>query len=235
MTGRRDSLWGRRKGKPLSARRAALLDRRLPALAIDIDASAPAHIADLFPAPVSTVRMEIGFGGGEHLVHEARSYPTAGYIGIEPFLNGLAKTVVAIAELDIGNVRLFADDAALLLDWLPPASLSRVDLLYPDPWPKKRHWKRRFVGKANLARLARVLAPGGSFRFASDVESYVAWTLLHCLAHPAFEWTAESADDWRTPFSNWPGTRYEAKALDAGRRPSYLEFRRVVDAGAISA
>ena len=107
----------------------------------------------------------------------------------------------------------------------PPRSTA-VDLLYPDPWPKKRHWKRRFVSPENLDRLARVLTPGGLFRFASDIPSYVEWTLAHVLRHPAFAWTAERADDWRTPFPGWPGTRYEAKALAAGRRPTYLEFRR---------
>jgi tRNA (guanine-N7-)-methyltransferase len=235
MTGRRDSLWGRRKGKPLSARRAALVERRLPVLAIDVEEPAPASLVDLFPASVSTVRLEIGFGGGEHLVHEARSHPAAGYIGVEPFLNGLAKAVAAIADLDIENIRLFGGDAAVLLDWLPSGSLDRVDLLYPDPWPKKRHWKRRFVNKQNLAGFACALCSGGSFRFVSDIDSYVAWTLRHCLSRPEFEWTAERADDWRMPFPDWPGTRYEAKALAAGRRPTYLEFRRVLHAGSISA
>jgi len=235
MTGRRDSLWGRRKGKPLSPRRAALLERRLPGLSIDIDGPVPARLVDLFPASVSTVCMEIGFGGGEHLVHEARSHPAIGYIGVEPFLNGLAKAVAAIVDLGLDNVRLFGGDAAALLDWLPPGSLERVDLLYPDPWPKTRHWKRRFVNRQNLLRLARVLVSGSSFRFVSDIDSYVAWTLCHCLAQPEFEWTAERADDWRKPFPDWPGTRYEAKALAAGRRPTYLEFRRVLHAGAISA
>jgi tRNA (guanine-N7-)-methyltransferase len=115
----------------------------------------------------------------------------------------------------------------VLLDWLPAASLAGVDLLYPDPWPKKRHWKRRFVGRANLDRFARVLAPGGRFRFASDIDTYVDWTLLHCRAHPAFEWRAETADDWRLPYEGWPGTRYEAKALREGRTPAYLTFEKI--------
>ena len=112
-----------------------------------------------------------------------------------------------------------------------PARSTTIDLLYPDPWPKKRHWKRRFVGKANLDRFARVLRPGGRFRFASDIDSYVNWTLLHCRAHGAFEWPAGSADDWRQPYPDWPGTRYEAKALREGRRPAYLTFLRRHDAG----
>lgn len=226
MTGRHDSLWGRRKGKPLSARRLALMERWLPALVVNVEEPPPGRLGDLFPVPVAAVCLEIGFGGGEHLIHEAQSRPGIGIIGIEPFVNGLAKAVVAIVDLGIDNIRLFDGDATVLLDWLPSGSLERVDLLYPDPWPKKRHWKRRFVNEENLDRLARVLAPGSSFRFVSDSDSYVAWTLRQCLAGPDFEWTAERADDWRKPFPDWPGTRYEAKALAAGRRPSYLEFRR---------
>jgi tRNA (guanine-N7-)-methyltransferase len=172
------------------------------------------------------VRLEIGFGGGEHLLHEARTHPSIGFIGVEPFLNGLAKAVAAIVDQGLENVRLFGGDATRLLDWLPAASLGRIDLLYPDPWPKKRHWKRRFVGPENLDRFARVLAEGGTVRFASDIESYVAWTLLHFMRRPDFEWTAERADDWRKPFPGWPGTRYEQKALAAGRKPTYLQFVR---------
>jgi len=226
MAGRRDSLWGRRKGKPLSARRLALVRQRLPDLAIDIDEPAPARLESLFAASVSGIGVEIGFGGGEHLIHEAQSRPGIGFIGVEPFLSGLAKTVAAIADLGLDNIRLFGGDAAVLFDWLPPDSLVRIDLLYPDPWPKKRHWKRRFVNRENLARISRALASGGSFRFVSDIDSYVAWTLAHCLERSDFDWTAERPDDWRKPFPGWPGTRYEAKALAAGRKSTYLEFRR---------
>ena len=224
---RHDSLYGRRKGKPLSARREGLMATLYPELAIDLDAAPPADAAALFPVPVGAVCLEVGFGGGEHLIHEATAAADAGFIGVEPFVAGMAKAVAAIAETGLRNVRLFDGDAAHLLDWLPPASLSRIDLLYPDPWPKRRHWKRRFVNPANLDRIARVLRPGGLFRFASDIDSYVVWTLLHLLKRPDFEWTAERADDWRRPFPGWPGTRYEAKALAAGRRPAYLAFRRL--------
>jgi tRNA (guanine-N7-)-methyltransferase len=226
MTGRRDALWGRRKGKPLSARRAGLMTERLPELSVDIAAPRPETLSALFPVPVSAFRLEIGFGGGEHLIHEATARPDAGFIGAEPFVNGLAKAVAAISERDLANIRLFGGDAANLLDWLPDASLQRIDLLYPDPWPKKRHWKRRFVSPENIGRFARVLVGGGHFRFASDIESYVDWTLRHFLPRPDFAWTAERADDWRLPFPGWPGTRYEQKALREGRKPAYLAFRR---------
>jgi tRNA (guanine-N7-)-methyltransferase len=230
MTGRREKLWGRRKGKPLSARRTGLMTEFLPVLAVDIEAPRPESLSSLFTVPVTAFRMEIGFGGGEHLIHEAEARPDIGFIGAEPFLNGLAKAVSAISDRELANIRLFGGDAAKLLDWLPEASLERVDLLYPDPWPKKRHWKRRFVGPENIDRLSRVLVPGGLFRFASDIESYVDWTLRHFLARPDFQWTAERADDWRKPFPGWPGTRYEGKALREGRKPAYLTFCRIKSA-----
>jgi tRNA (guanine-N7-)-methyltransferase len=197
-----------------------------PRLAVDLAAPAPAPLASLFSAPVDDVRLEIGFGGGEHLVAEAEAAPGTGFIGVEPFVEGMAKAVAAIDERGLGNVRLHDGDAVHLLDWLPPAALTRVDLLYPDPWPKRRHWKRRFVRPDNLDRIGRVLAAGGLFRVASDIDDYIAWTLFHLLRRSDFAWTAERADDWRQPFPGWPGTRYEAKALVAGRRPTYLAFRR---------
>jgi tRNA (guanine-N7-)-methyltransferase len=139
----------------------------------------------------------------------------------------MAKAVSAIADRELRNVGLFDGDASRLLDWLPAGSIARVDLLYPDPWPKKRHWKRRFVSQENLDRIARALRPGGELRFASDISSYVEWTLIHLLRRSDFLWTARRADDWRKPWAGWPGTRYEAKALKAGRRPAYLVFQRL--------
>lgn len=226
MNQRRDTLYGRRKGKSLSPRRARLMATDFPALVINTARPPPTDIAALFAHRPSMVGLEIGFGAGEHLVAAAVAEPAAGFIGIEPFLNGMASAVAAIHDHGLRNVRLFDGEATRFLDWLPPASLDAVDLLYPDPWPKKRHWKRRFVSNENLARLARVLKPGGTFRFVSDIPSYVEWTLVHVLRHPAFAWTAERADDWRRPFPDWTPTRYEAKAQRAGRKPMYLAFRR---------
>ncbi len=199
----------------------------LPQLTLDPGEPPPTNVAKLFPHAPSRVVMEIGFGGGEHLVSEASREPDAGFIGVEPFVNGMAKAVAAIAENELRNVRLFGSDASLLLDWLPARSIDEIDLLYPDPWPKKRHWKRRFVSRENLARLAHVLKPGGVFRFASDIPAYVEWTLMNFGADARFAWTAERAADWTTPFPHWPGTRYEAKALREGRVPTYLAFRRI--------
>jgi tRNA (guanine-N7-)-methyltransferase len=180
----------------------------------------------LFGRPAKAVCLEIGFGGGEHLQHEAERNPDWGFIGVEPFVNGMAKLLTRLSTSPRDNIRLHDDDATVLLDWLPSGFLDRIDLFYPDPWPKRRHWKRRFVNPANLDRFARVLKPGGRFRFASDIDSYVDWTLLHCRSHQAFEWEAETAEDWRQPFAGWPGTRYEAKAIREGRIPAYLRFVR---------
>jgi tRNA (guanine-N7-)-methyltransferase len=220
------SFYGRRKGHRLRARQAGLLDALLPRLALDLTTPAPADLATLFPFHAEAVRLEIGFGGAERLIAQAQAHPGVGFIGCEPFVNGMAKALSAIAELDLKNIRLHHGDATMLLAWLPASSLKRVELIYPDPWPKRRHWKRRFVQDATVAALAHVLAPGGEFRFASDWADYTAWTLERLIRCPDFTWTAERADDWRTPWPDFAGTRYEAKALREGRAPCYLTFRR---------
>ena len=218
--------FGRRKGHPLRARQAELFGSLLPRLALDLGAPAPNDLAALFPQPVDSMRLEIGFGGAEHLIGQAQAHPRTGFIGCEPFVNGMAKALVAIDELGLANVRLHHGDAVELLSWLQPQSLARIDLLYPDPWPKRRHWKRRFVSDANVAAFARVLRPGGEFRFATDWANYAEWTLLRLLRSREFSWTAERADDWRKPWAEFSGTRYEAKAKREGRAPAYLIFRR---------
>ncbi|GGA89588.1 tRNA (guanine-N(7)-)-methyltransferase [Brucella endophytica] len=204
----------------------ATRDDLLPQLRLDLASPAPSDLTTLFHIPVKGVRLEIGFGGGEHLLHEARRFPDIGFIGVEPFVNGMAKLLAALKDEPLDNLRLYDEDATQLLDWLPEASLDGIDLFYPDPWPKKKHWKRRFVNAKNLDRFARVMKPGSRFRFASDIDIYVNWTLLHCRDHPAFEWQASSPADWHTPYEAWPGTRYEAKAFREGRRAAYLTFLR---------
>jgi tRNA (guanine-N7-)-methyltransferase len=221
-----EAFFGRRRGKGLRPLQAAALEASFPRYKVELGAPPPARLEALFEAPVDSVRLEIGFGGGEHLLSEARRHPATGFIGVEPFVNGMAKLMLALADAPMTNLRVHDDDATQLLDWLPDGCLSGIDLLYPDPWPKKRHWKRRFVGKPNLDRFARVLKPGGFFRFASDIDTYVNWTLLHCRAHDAFEWQAHWSGDWHQPYEGWPGTRYEAKAVREGRPPAYLTFLR---------
>ncbi|WP_274423727.1 tRNA (guanine(46)-N(7))-methyltransferase TrmB [Chelativorans sp. YIM 93263] len=222
-----EAFFGRRRGKRLRPRQVSTLETLLPHLRIDLEVPAPDDPRALFAATVGEVRLEIGFGGGEHLLTQLERYPETGFIGVEPFVNGMAKLLTALEGNEPKNLRLYDDDATRLLDWLPEASLSGIDLLYADPWPKKRHWKRRFINRDNLDRFARVMKPGAVLRFASDIESYINWTLLHCREHPSFSWRAASADDWRQPYANWPGTRYEAKAVRQGRVPAYLSFVRV--------
>jgi tRNA (guanine-N7-)-methyltransferase len=223
---RSGAFFGRRKGHALKPRQATLMDTLLPRLALDLSSPAPAALRVLFHG-VNEVRLESGFGGGEHLIAEAERHPRTGFIGIEPFINGMAKALAAIDERKLENIRLHHGDATDMLAWLPAASLARFDLLYPDPWPKRRHWKRRFVQDKSVAAIARAVRPGGEFRFASDIPDYVAWTLMRLMRSPDFTWTAEQADDWRQPWAHWSGTRYEAKAKREGRVPCYLIFRRV--------
>jgi tRNA (guanine-N7-)-methyltransferase len=223
---RKGAFFGRRKGHKLRPQQAALFDTLLPRLALDLDTPPPADLATLFPQPVESVRIEIGFGGGEHLIAEAERNPGIGFVGVEPFVNGMAKALAAIELRGLTNIRLYFGDAIVLLAWLPKNSLTRLDLIYPDPWPKRRHWKRRFVQDATVAAFARVLRPGGEFRFASDWPGYAAWTLEHLMRSPDFAWTAARADDWRQPWPGFTQTRYEAKAKREGRAPCYLIFRR---------
>lgn len=229
--GGRRTLYGRRKGHPLRPQRAGLMERLLPRLALDLAAPPPAAIGALFEPKARSVRLEIGFGGGEHLAAQAAAHPEAGFIGCEPFVNGVARALSLMVAQNLRNVRLHVGDAGDVIAWLPDAAVTRVDLLYPDPWPKRRHWKRRFIQDDNVAALARVLAPGGELRFATDWPDYAAWTLERFARSPAFIWTAERAADWRSPWPGYLPTRYEEKAIRAGRVPCYLVFQRVGMAG----
>jgi len=220
------SFFGRRKGHKLRIHQADLIENLLPHLALDIGKPAPENLAELFEAPLADVRLEIGFGGGEHLIAEALAFPDTAFIGCEPYVNGMAKILTQIEAHNIGNIRLYAGDAAELLAWAPPQSIARLDLIHPDPWPKRRHWKRRFVQDATIAAMARILKAGGEFRFVSDIDDYCAWTLAHLLRAPDFSWTAERAGDWREPWAGYTMTRYGRKAEREGRVAAYLRFRR---------
>jgi tRNA (guanine-N7-)-methyltransferase len=220
------SFFGRRKGHRLRPHQSELIAHLLPRLSIAPGEHGPFEPAAAFDMPAEELRVEIGFGGGEHLVAEALAFPRTGFIGCEPYVNGMAKILTQIEARDIGNIRLFAGDASELLAWLPRASLARIDLIHPDPWPKRRHWKRRFVQDATIAEMARVLRPGGEFRFVSDIADYCAWTLSHFARSPDFLWLAERAADWRNPWPGYTMTRYGRKATREGRRATYLRFRR---------
>ncbi len=221
----RRAVFGRRKGHKLTARHAALMETLLPRLALDLS-TRPTDLASLFPCPVEDVWLEMGFGGGEHMIGQSLAHPQIGILGVEPFVNGMAKALAAIAAQSLSNIRLHQGDAMELLDWLPRACLGRVDLLYPDPWPKRRHWKRRFVQDDKIVAIASALRPGGELRFATDISDYADWTLRHMLRSKDFEWTAVCADDWQRPWPGFAGTRYENKARREGRAPCYLTFRR---------
>jgi len=224
--GRRESaFFGRRKGKALRAHQAGLMETLLPTVQVDL--SAPlSDPAALFPGHPADLRLEVGFGGGEHLAADASAHPERGYFGCEPFVNGVAKLMAQVETRDLRNLRVHPGDAGELIDALPDASLSGVCILYPDPWPKRRHRERRFVSDQMLSRLARVMRSGAELRFASDIDDYVGWTLARALRSPDFLWPATAESDWLTPYPDWPGTRYEAKALREGRRPVYLTFIR---------
>ncbi len=206
-----------------------MLDEWLPRLGIDIAEAATASCdpRTLFAPPLPTVWLEVGYGGGEHLAAQALAHPTTGLIGCEPYVNGVASLLRQVAEGGQRNIRIFGDDARLLIDTLADASVDRVFLLFPDPWPKVRHHKRRFIQPGNLDALARVLADGAEFLFATDHMGYARWALAHLTVHPAFKWQVEVPADWREPPVGWQPTRYEAKSIAQGLPRAYLRFRRL--------
>ncbi len=221
------SFFGRRKGHKLRIHQADLIAHLLPHLALDIGTPAPASLRDLFDDGIEDIRLEIGFGGGEHLIAEAQAFPMIGFIGCEPYVNGMAKILTQIEAVNVRNIRLYAGDAAELVAWAPQESMARIDLIHPDPWPKRRHWKRRFVQDATVKAMARILKSQGEFRFVSDIDDYCAWTLAHLLRSPDFFWLAERAADWHLPWAGYTMTRYGRKAEREGRKAAYLRFRRV--------
>ena len=194
---------------------------------IEIGPAAFAEATGLFALPKAEIWLEIGFGGGEHLLAEAAARPDIGFIGCEPFVNGVAKLLAGIEEQRLSNVRIHSGDAGALIAAMPANFVSRVFCLYPDPWPKRRHNKRRIVSPGLIDELSRVLRPGGELRFASDIDDYCGWALRRLLDAPHFRWLARQSRDWREPWPEWRSTRYEAKAQREGRTSSYLTFQRV--------
>ena len=224
------NLFGRRRGKPLRQGRLATLERLLPRLQIEPGNFAPRSIdpRSLFDRHIETVWLEIGFGAGEHLAALANSNPQIGFIGCEPFINGVARLLTDIDQQGLDNIRIVMDDASLLLDSLKGASIGAAFLLFPDPWPKRRHKKRRFIVAKNIAEIARVLADGGQWRMATDHMDYCRWMLDHMTTAAEFQWLARRPGDWRIRPDDWPPTRYEGKGIDEGRLPVFLTFQRCV-------
>ncbi len=220
----------RRQGRKLRPGQAELFDTLLPRLTLKLPpGNDPVDLRGLFAAKVAAVNLEIGFGGGEHLLWQVRQNPHIGFIGAEPFVNGVAKLLAACGKDIPGNLLLIPGDVRPVLDQLvarAPGAISRLFILFPDPWPKARHHKRRILGPATLDSFAAILADGADLRFASDIMDYIDWSLMHTCQHPAFIWTASKAADWRQRPADWPSTRYEKKAIIQGRTSAYLSFRR---------
>ncbi|MCK0141732.1 tRNA (guanine(46)-N(7))-methyltransferase TrmB [Aliiroseovarius sp. F20344] len=224
------NFYGRLKGKGLRDSQKTYLDEDLKALspgAVDWEENpdrTPLDLNALFGG--KPVWLETGFGGGEHMVHQAATYPDIGIIGCEPYINGVAMLLGKIRAAGCENVAVHPGDVRDLFDVLPPESIDKAFLLYPDPWPKKRHHRRRFVTPEYLEPFHKVLKPGAEFRVATDIPDYVRQTLEE-VPRAGFEWLGEHAEDWRKPWSDWISTRYEQKALREGRTPHYLTFRRI--------
>lgn len=223
----RKVLYGRRHGRPLRKHRQEVMETLLPSMKLTAPAAGTGlDPAGLFDTPKQDLWFEVGFGGGEHLAWQSARHPDIGFIGCEPFINGVSSLLKHVEEGGQTNIRVVPDDARPILDALPDASVGRAFVLFPDPWPKARHAFRRFIGPDNLPRLSRVLKDGAELRIASDDPQLQRWMLEHVWRHPDFEWTARTAADWRQRPEDWPQTRYEAKALEAGRRPMFLRFVR---------
>jgi tRNA (guanine-N7-)-methyltransferase len=226
------NFYGRRHGRALRKGRQKLLETRLAGLAppgvsrAENPGRAPIDLNALFPQ-AREIWLEIGFGGGEHMLHMAAAHPGVGIIGCEAYINGVAMLLSAVERTGAANLAIHAGDARDLMDVLPAGSVARVFLLYPDPWPKKRHHKRRFVNPSSLDQLARIMAPGAVLRLATDIGDYVRHALAALERDGRFAAPAGEPADWCEPWPGWPGTRYEAKALRQGRTPHYLSFRRL--------
>ncbi len=217
--------FGRKRGRKPSPRQSHLLDEVLPRFAVDL--SAPSgRLPGGESEGAKQIWLEIGFGGAEHLIWQAIHNPDVMLIGCEPFIDGVVKALAAIDENKLANIRLHADDARPLLRLLPPASLDRAFILFPDPWPKKKHVKRRLVSKPLLDLLARALKPGTELRIGTDIGDYARTLLLAFQQTPGFTWTATAPGDWRERPADWPPTRYEAKAIREGRPRYFFTFKR---------
>lgn len=217
-------VYGRRHGKPLKKASADRFDKFFPRYSIDLADSDILDPATLFDHGPQAYWLEIGFGKGEHLVAQAKSNPEIGFIGCEPFINGVSGLIDHMVKDEVTNIRFFMDDARLLLDALPENSLSRAFILFPDPWRKKRHYKRRVVSPGNIRVLSRKLKPGSELRIATDHHDYCRWILARLMENSNFNWKSDTPNDWHRRPEDWPQTRYEKKAQAEGRQSTYLSF-----------
>ena len=231
--------YGRRQGRKIRKAKSGLLEKFLPDLSIPQSTSISEKI---FGTPVKEIWLEIGFGNGEHIAYQSLNHPDIGFIGAEVFKNGVANLLTLITGIKentdmpeeikllpfrTDNLRIWSDDVRLLFSQIPDGFLSKVFLLFPDPWPKKRHASRRFVNPDNLKELARILKKGGILRIATDHSVYKSWTLRQMHANSDFRWTAKTGNDWRNPPSDWVETKYQRKAIREGRRPVFFDYERI--------
>lgn len=218
-------VYGRRQGKPIKKASKERLEKYFPTYSITVE-EGKVDLSTLFNHAPMQYWLEIGFGKGEHLIEQAKANPDVGFIGCEPFLNGVSGLINHLDREGVTNIRFFMDDARLLMDALPDQSFSRAFILFPDPWRKKRHYKRRVVSQGNLNVLSRLLKDGSQLRVGTDHHDYCRWILACFMEHSDFDWQSNSPDDWHKRPDDWPATRYELKALEAGRLSAYMTFLR---------
>ncbi|MDM8009386.1 MAG: tRNA (guanine(46)-N(7))-methyltransferase TrmB [Parasphingorhabdus sp.] len=216
-------LYGRRQGHALRDQQVELVEKLLPQIAVPTEG--PVTAAALFGTD-RPMHFEIGFGAGEHLASRADMLPDHGFIGCEPYLNGVVGALQHVRDQHLGNVRLHMGNALDVLERIPDGSLSFVYLLHPDPWPKARHAKRRFMNHGPVDLIAAKLKPGGEFRFGTDHPVYLEWAMMIMSQRDEFEWLCQSPKDWMVRPGGWPETRYEAKARRQGHDVWYFRYRR---------
>ncbi|MBT5072291.1 MAG: tRNA (guanosine(46)-N7)-methyltransferase TrmB [Kordiimonadaceae bacterium] len=219
-------VYGRRLAKPLKKTSAARLEKYFSLYSISLEQNETIDVSQLFDHEPKEVWLEIGFGKGEHLIEQAKANPDVGFIGCEPFVNGVSGMVDHMDREGLSNIRFFMNDARLLMDALPDGVISRAFILFPDPWPKKRHHKRRIVSVGNLKVLSRLLKDNAELRIGTDHHDYCRWILARLMENPDFNWKSDHPDDWHNRPDDWPSTRYEKKALKQGRKSSYMTFIR---------
>ncbi|MBL4601199.1 MAG: tRNA (guanosine(46)-N7)-methyltransferase TrmB [Emcibacteraceae bacterium] len=220
-------VYGRRLSKPLKKTSAARFNEYFPKYSISLADDENLDLSKLFDHEPKEYWLEIGFGKGEHLVAQAKAHPEIGFIGCEPFVNGVSGLVDHMVAEKVTNIRFFMNDARLLMDQIPSSLISRAFILFPDPWPKRRHHKRRIVSPGNLTVLSRLLKDNAELRIGTDHHDYCRWILARLLESPDFNWQSDHPDNWHKRPDDWPSTRYERKALAVGRKSTYMTFNRV--------
>ncbi|MDG1858984.1 MAG: tRNA (guanosine(46)-N7)-methyltransferase TrmB [Emcibacteraceae bacterium] len=220
-------VYGRRQGKALRKASKERLEEYFPRYSISLDENGAVDFTSLFEEEYKEYWLEIGFGKGEHLVAQAKANPEIGFIGCEPFLNGVSGLIDHMAREGVTNIRFFMDDARLLMDAMPDQFISRCFILFPDPWRKKRHYKRRIVSPGNVDVLSRLLKNDSELRIGTDHHDYCRWILARMMENENFNWQSDHPDDWHVRPEDWPSTRYEKKALKVGRLSAYMRFKRL--------